>query len=149
MGHCVHHLDSLVQKPQIPINKPRTDAFWDFPPKRGFTGVSISTWGERNSECKLLQVGSEEGFGALDPPDCPDLLVLSPVLWPFGDSGHNFLEKGGYSPKSFYLCAKTPIESGEEPPHSHPEGLRLDAELGQRPPGMRLSHWHRGRKKWV
>lgn len=120
------------------------------PPKKRIHKCKYQHTRRKKQRVQVLpQVGSEEGFGALDPPDCPNLPVLSPVLWPFGDSGHNFLEKGGYSPKSFYLCAKNPIESGEEPPHSHPEGLRLDAELGQRLPGMRLSHWHRGRKKWV
>lgn len=40
------------------------------------------------------------GFGAR-LVGFPNLPTLAPMLWLFGDSGHNFLEKGGNSSKSF------------------------------------------------
>lgn len=53
----------------------------------------------------------------LDSWDCPNLPTLAPMLRLLGDSGHNFLEKGGNSSKSFNLCAKTSAESGKNPTH--------------------------------
>lgn len=82
----------------------------------------------------------------LDLWDCPNLSTLTPMLRLLGDSGHNFLEKGGNSSKSFNLCAKTSAESGKKSnsPHSHPQGLRLEAELGQRLPEVKLFQRHFG-----
>lgn len=51
------------------------------------------------------QIGGK--FHALDPQDCSNLPVLASVLWPFGDSTHDFQEKGGSSPNSLIYVLKT------------------------------------------
>lgn len=98
-----------AKTPQIPINNRRTDAFWDFPPKSGFTGVSIGTRGERNSECKfcfrldlrvLVPLTHQTAQISLFYPQCCGRLVtLDTTFW----------KREDIPPNPFIYVLKTPL----------------------------------------
>lgn len=125
------------KKPQIPMNNPRTDAFWDFPPKRGFTGVSIGTWGERNSECKfcfrldlgrvlVLLTHQIAQISLFYPQCCGRLVTLDTTFW----------KREDIPPNPFIYVLNHPLNLEKNHPILIPKGWDW------------MQSWGKGHREW-